>query len=81
MEAYIRFNTKEQEVLITFQQTFWHGVKEVNVFSAPTGQRLFSRMAGVDIKGATPPAPARAREAALRKWLSLLEKAKSKFGE
>lgn len=80
MKSYILFSAGERDILVTFQQTFWSGIKDIAVFSAPNGQRLFSE-AAADVKRATPPAPMRAREAALRWGIRLLEKTKGKFCE
>ncbi len=81
MKSYILLHTEKRDVLVTFRQSFWYGIKEVDIFSAPTGQRMFSRTTDVMAKSATPPALARAREAALQKWIWLLEKAKHKLGQ
>ena len=81
MKSYILLHTEKRDVLVTFRQSFWYGIKEVDIFSAPTGQRMFSRTTDVMAKSATSPALARAREAALQKWIWLLEKAKHKLGQ
>ena len=76
VRAQITYQLEGKTISVVFNQSFWKGITDVKVFSAPAEQRVLIKTDSC-IKSTTPSALIRAKEVVLREKIRLWEKTKS----